>query len=75
VLVLLAFAAVQTRRMEPRSVPYHVCNLLGGVALATSAAITTDWGFLLLNVIWAGVAVLALVRKPPRMRVSAEGRR
>lgn len=73
--MLAAFAGAQTDRMTPSGGAYQGMNLVGAVALATSAAMTTSWGFLLLNSVWAGIAAMALLRRAPRARVPSGGGR
>ena len=64
--ILLAFWALQTGRMRSDQVVYQAINLLGAGLLATAAAMTESWSFVVLNVVWAAVALWALVRRPPR---------
>jgi len=63
VLVLAAFALVQLRRLHPRSRIYLVLNVVGAGALAIAAATEEQWGFLLLESVWAAVAGWALARR------------
>jgi hypothetical protein len=67
-LVLAAFAASQAGRLETRSRLYLVLNLVGSGTLAVQAAVTSQWGFLLLEGVWALVSLAGLVvpRRPRR---------
>ena len=65
VLILLAFAATQARRMSPHSLAYLMLNFVGSAVLAVLALLDEDWGFVLLEVVWALVSawgLLALAR-------------
>jgi hypothetical protein len=52
-LILTAFAAVQLRRMRPDSRLYLALNLVGSVILAVLALVASQWGFVLLESVWA----------------------
>ena len=62
VLILIAFTAAQMGRMSPHSLVYLVLNLVGSAALAVLALIDSDWGFLLLEGVWALVTAWSLVQ-------------
>jgi hypothetical protein len=61
-LILAAFAAVQFERMRPDSRVYLALNLGGSVILAVLAYIESQWGFLLLEGVWAIVSAWGLAR-------------
>lgn len=54
--ILIPFILLQAGRVDARSFPYLVPNLVGSGLLAVLAALDRDWGFLLLEVVWALVA-------------------
>ena len=60
ILILIAFIAAQRGAMSPQSRLYLVLNLIGSVILAVLAAIDSDWGFLLLEGVWAIVSAWGL---------------
>jgi hypothetical protein len=62
--ILLAFWALQTKRMRPDQARYQLLNLVGAALLATAAAMTEGWAFVVLNTVWAAVALWALIRRP-----------
>jgi membrane-bound ClpP family serine protease len=55
-LILTAFAAVQFERMRPDSRLYLTLNLVGSAILAVLAFTSSQWGFLLLEGVWAIVS-------------------
>lgn len=59
-LILAAFAAVQFERMHPDSRLYLTLNLLGSAILAVLAVIAAQWGFVLLESVWAIVSAWGL---------------
>lgn len=65
-LVLAGFAAAQAGRLDQRSRLYLLLNLAGSGALAVEAALGRQWGFLLLEGVWALVSAASLLR-PHRM--------
>ncbi|MFL5846793.1 MAG: hypothetical protein ACJ762_19090 [Solirubrobacteraceae bacterium] len=62
-LILLAFWALQTERMRAEQPLYQGINLVGAALLATAAFITESWSFVVLNTVWALVALWALLRR------------
>ena len=61
-LILLAFVLAQTHRLTPRSAVYQALNLVGSVILAVLAGVERQWGFLLLETVWAIVSLWGLVQ-------------
>jgi uncharacterized membrane protein len=60
--VLVPFVLAQFGRLDSRSVAYASLNLVGSTVLSVQAAQGRQWGFLLLEGVWAGVSLLALLR-------------
>jgi hypothetical protein len=61
-LVLAGFALSQFQILSMRSVPYLVLNLAGSTLLTLTAVLDRQWGFLLLNAVWAAVSLITLGR-------------
>lgn len=55
-LVLAGFLAAQADLVDQRSYRYLVANALGSTAMATTAVLSGDWGFVFLEGIWALVS-------------------
>ena len=59
-LILAGFAAVQFDRMRPDSRLYLALNLVGSAILAVLAVAAAQWGFVLLEGVWAIVSAWGL---------------
>jgi hypothetical protein len=59
-LILVAFTAVQAQRMRPDSRLYLALNLVGSAVLAVLAFLGSQWGFVLLESVWAVVSAWGL---------------
>ncbi len=60
-LILVAFAASQFAGMSPHSRVYLVLNLVGAAVLTGVALEDSDWGFFMLESVWALVSLWGLV--------------
>ncbi|PKQ19127.1 MAG: hypothetical protein CVT68_00300 [Actinobacteria bacterium HGW-Actinobacteria-8] len=61
-LILMPFILAQVGRLMPSSPAYIVLNLVGSIVLAIDALLGAQWGFLLLEGVWAIVSAISLVR-------------
>lgn len=61
-LILAGFAAAQFGWLTVSSRTYLVLNLVGSVVLTYLAWHEEQWGFLLLEAVWAAVSLWSLVR-------------
>ena len=61
VMILLAFIGVQTGRLQPTWRSYLVLNFIGSSVLTATGIIAAQWGFVLLEGVWALVSLGALL--------------
>ncbi len=61
-LILTAFIALQLGRVDAEDRRYLALNVGGAIVLVASALLAQLWGFVVLNVVWAGASAWGLVR-------------
>ncbi len=62
ILVLLGYVLTQTGRLDGAARSYLTINFVGSALLALVAALGHQWGFLLLNGVWAVISLINLAR-------------
>ena len=62
-MVLASYAAAQTGRWSTDDPVYLWLNMIGSTILAVLAAISSNWGFLLLEGVWAIVTAKSLLKR------------
>lgn len=60
-LVLAGFALAQLGVLDHKSRVYLVLNVVGSAVLAIDALLGSQWGFLLLEGVWAVVSAVSLI--------------
>jgi len=61
-MILAGFAGTQLGRLRADSVLYLTLNLVGSVVLTVLAVDERQWGFVLLESVWAAVSLWSLTR-------------
>jgi hypothetical protein len=59
-VALAAFIATQTGWITSTSAPYLAMNMIGSAGLVTSAIAESQWGFVILESVWAAVSAFGL---------------
>jgi hypothetical protein len=62
VLVLGSYALISSGKLPPRSALYHSMNLVGAIGLAINSGWNGAWPSAGLNVVWFGIAIVAMRR-------------
>ena len=66
IAILVPFSLLQAGRTTPRAASYLWLNLLGSLLLVYVAWIERQWGFVILQAVWALVAAWGLVARGRR---------
>jgi hypothetical protein len=61
-LILAGFVAAQAGRVDPRAPSYLAANLIGSATLTYDALHGQEWGFFVLELVWALVSAWGLVQ-------------
>jgi len=68
-----AYWMVTRRRLDPEALPYNLANLAGSALLLVSLWVRPNHGAILIEVLWAAIAITAIVRVLARGRGSGPG--
>jgi hypothetical protein len=66
VLVLGSYALISSGKLEPRSALYQGMNVFGAIGLCLNSGWNGAWPSAGLNVVWLGIAILAMRRNRRR---------
>jgi hypothetical protein len=66
VLVLGSYALISGGKLQPRSALYQGMNLVGAVGLALNSGWNGAWPSAGLNLVWLGIAIVAMRRNRRR---------
>lgn len=69
-LILGAFVAAQFGLLDQSGYRYLVPNAVGSAVLAATAVINLEWGFILLEGVWALASLYSIARKIARRKSS-----
>jgi hypothetical protein len=70
-LILAGYVLAQFRVLDPQSLVYLVVNLVGSAILTVDAWREAQWGFFLLELVWAIVSAWGLTQLARGRRPSA----
>jgi hypothetical protein len=63
IAILIAFGLAQVGKLDLRSYPYLILNVVGGGILGIDAWRKELWGFLILEIVWTAVSLWGLVQR------------
>lgn len=66
-MILGAYLAYQAGWLGRQHRSYHALNLFGSALLAWVAIVDVQWGFIVLETVWAAVSLPGLIRPPARI--------
>ena len=62
VLILAAYMALQLNRLGAETITFQILNLFGGIFLCTTAVAMRQYGFILVEGLWAVLSAVGLWR-------------
>jgi hypothetical protein len=71
-VILAAFAAGQFGLAGTSSYFYLAANVIGSLALAVSALLSSQWGFLVLEGVWCAVSTFSICKSLVRSRAERD---
>lgn len=70
IAILIAFGLAQLGKLDLRSYPYLILNVVGAGILTVDAWRNELWGFLLLEIVWTAVSLLGLVQRAREPKIA-----
>ena len=74
IAILAAFVLVQRAKVSTSSLRYLLLNLAGGAATAATAYVEAQWGFMVLQSVWAVIAACGLAARLRHVYPAGGGR-
>jgi hypothetical protein len=65
-LILGAYGLISAGKLQPRSALYQSMNLAGAIGFIINSGWNGAWPSVGLNVVWLGIAFVAMMRRPRR---------
>ena len=65
-LMVLAYYLISNKKLDASSPTYHILNIVGSVALGFNVFYLKAWPAVALEVVWAGIAIAALIKCKPK---------
>lgn len=62
ILILVAYAAHQMKWMDSRKPLYNILNAIGSAILAYMSFFPFRLGFAVMEIVWVGISIFAIVR-------------
>lgn len=69
-LILIAYGLGQRRLLDVNSMTYLLLNLAGSLILAILAALDRQWGFLLLEGVWALLSLWGIMTRNKKIETA-----
>lgn len=61
-LLLIAYGLLSSGKLRSQNVRYQAMNIIAGVCLIINAVSNSAWPFVVLNIVWALVGVITVIR-------------
>lgn len=69
-LIVLAYGLVSSGKLAGKSAQYQLLNFFGALFLGINLLVEQSWPAFTLQVVWAAIAIAALVKFPARARTA-----
>lgn len=63
IFLILAYFLLSIRKLKSNSIIYHSLNFFGAIGLAISTFMTKSWPSMVLNIVWALIAIFPIYKK------------
>lgn len=62
-LLLMAYAMISSKKLEPDSTAYQLLNIIGSVLLVANTIFYRAYPSSVVNLVWAGIAVFSIAAR------------